>query len=137
MRSTSLRAIGYLCVVLLAFGFSACGDDDGAGSAVGPDPERYCELVEELEEAGGKAFDAVQADKDATEEDFAAASKEFAADSEEAFDELIEVAPEEIEEDVEVLVASIRGQAGLGEDVPKEEAVAAEDRIRSWEEENC
>ena len=136
MRSMSLRAIGHLCVLLLALGLSACGDDDGAGSA-GPDPARYCELVEELEEAGGKAFDAVQADKDATEEDFVAASKEFASDSEEAFDEMIEVAPEEIKVDVEVLVASIRGQAGLGEDVPKEEAVAAEDRIRSWEEENC
>ena len=137
MRSRSLRAIGYLCVLLVALGLSACGDDDRAGSAAGPDPERYCELVEELEEAGGKAFDAVQADKDATEEDFAAASKEFTEDSEEAFDELIEVAPEEIKEDVEILVASIRGQSGYGEDVPQEEATAAEDRIRSWEEENC
>ena len=57
MRSTSRRAIGYLCVLLLALGLSACGDDDGGDSAGGPDPERYCELVAELEEAGGKAFD--------------------------------------------------------------------------------
>ena len=79
----------------------------------------------------------MEADEDATEEDFAAASKEFTEDSEEAFDEMIEVAPEEITEDVEVLVESIRGQSGLGEEVPKDEAIAAEDRIRSWEEENC
>ena len=137
MRPTSRRAIGYLCALLLAMGLSACGGDDGGDSAGGPDPERYCELVAELEEAGGKAFDEVEADKDATEEDYAAASKQFTEDSEDSFDELIEVAPEEIKEDAEILVRSIRGQSGLGEDVPKEEAVAAEDRLRSWEEENC
>ena len=137
MRSTSLRAIGYLCVLLVAVGLSACGNDDGGDPVAGPDPERYCELVAELEVAGGKAFDEVEADEDATEEDFAAASKEFTEDSQEAFDEMIEVAPEEIKEDVEVLVGSIRGQSGLGDEVPKEEAVAAEDRLRSWEEENC
>ena len=137
MRSTSPRAIGYLCALLLALGLSACGSDDGGDSAAGPDPERYCELVAELEAAGGKAFDEVQADKEATEEDYAAASKEFTEDSEEAFDEMIEVAPEEIEGDVETLVSSIRGQSGLSEAVPKDEAIAAEERIRAWEEENC
>lgn len=137
MRSTSLRAIGYLCVLLLALGLSACGGDDGGDAAAGPDPERYCELVAELQEAGGKAFDEVQADKDATEQDFASASKEFTEDSEEAFEEMVEVAPKEIKEDVEILIASIRGQSGLGEEVPKDEATAAEERIRAWEEENC
>ena len=137
MRSTIVRIIGSLCVLLLALGLSACGGDSGGDSAGGSDPERYCEIVAELEEEGGKAFDAVESDENATEEDFVAAGKAFTEASEGKFNEMIEVAPTEIEEDVEVLIASIRAQSGLGEEVDQEEAVAAEKDITAWEEENC
>jgi hypothetical protein len=137
MKSTIVRVIGSLCVLLLALGLTACGGDDGGGSASGPDPERYCDLVAELETAGGEAFDDIEADEDATEEDFAAAGKQFAEDQSENFDELIAVAPEEIKEDVELLIQSIRAQSGLADEVDQEEASAAEERITAWEEDNC
>ena len=136
MKSTIMRVIGSLCIVLLAVGLTACGGDEGGGSASGPDPDRYCELVAELEESGSAAFEAVEADEDATEEDYMAASKQFTEDSAEEFEELIEVAPDEISADVETLVGSIRAQA-VGEAQAREEAAAAEERITAWEEDNC
>jgi hypothetical protein len=137
MRSTVVRIIGTLSALLLAVGLAACGNDAGGGTASGPDPDRYCELVAELETAGGEAFDAIEADEDATEEDFAAAGKQFAEDQSERFDELVAVAPEEIADDVELLIQSIRAQSGLDDEVDQEEAAAAEERITAWEEENC
>jgi hypothetical protein len=137
MRSTIVRTIGSLGVLLLALGLSACGGDSGGDSAGGADPERYCELVAELETDGSAAFDEIEADENATEEDFAAASKAFTEASEEKFNELIEVSPTEIKEDVEVLIASIRAQSGQGDEVDQEEATAAEADITAWEEENC
>ena len=137
MRSTIVRVIGSLCVLLLALGLTACGGDGGGAAATGPDPERYCELVSELEDAGSEAFDAIEEDEDATEEDFAAACKQFAEDQSEKFDELVAVAPEEIADDVELLIQSIRAQSDLAEPVDQEEASAAEEDITAWEEENC
>ena len=135
MRSTIVRAIGCLTVMALALGLAACGADGGSSAASGP--ERYCELVAELEKLGSEAFDEVAADENATEADFFAANKAFYESSQAEFDEMIRVAPAEIKPDVEILVESIRGQAGLVEEVPAEEASAAEERIVSYEDENC
>lgn len=138
MNSKIVRAFGCLIVMALALGLTACGDDGGGGGAAsGPDPDRYCELVEVLEKAGSEAFDEVESDENATDEDFAAASKAFTESVKDEFDELIKVAPADISDDVKTLIASIRGRAGLGDEVDDKEASAAEERITAWEEENC
>ena len=124
--------------MMMVLGLSACGNDGGSGGdAAGSDAERYCELVAELEVAGREAYAEVEADANATEEDFVAASRAFTESSQEEFDELIEVAPAEIKDDVRILIESIRGQAGEGPEVPTDEASPAEQRIESYEGENC
>lgn len=120
-------------VVLILFAvsaalLSACGDDDDAASG---DVERYCELTAELEAAGEAAFE--NADEDAEE---SAVLAEFFEVNAETFDELKDVAPDEISEDVETL-----HQANLdfidGDESGLNEAEAADDRLTAFAESNC
>lgn len=147
VRPVWLRVLGLVSVLVLAFGLAACGEDeipDGDAGASGDqvtgeagNPELYCELVAELEEAGAAAFDEVESNKDATDEDYANAERAFVEDNQENLDALVEAGPDEIAEDVRVLIDSIRGRANLGPKVPQKEATAAEQRITAYEEENC
>ncbi len=116
----------------------ACGDDDGGGEeAGGPDVERYCALSVELDEAGSEAFRELESDPEATKADFEAAEREFVESNEEKIDEVSEVAPEEISEDVTTLFASLRARAGLGPEVDEAEVRAAEKRVQAFDKENC
>lgn len=116
----------------------------GPGSSgppeTGPDAnvERYCALVQELDEAGADAFAELEADESATDEDFAAAERQFIEDHQDKFDELRDIAPEEIANDVDVLLAAQEQRAAGGEqeDVAPEVA-AAEERIGAFEDEHC
>ena len=122
--------------ILVAVG---CGDDDeGADeSAAGPDVERFCELSAEGDRAGEEAFRDLENDPQASKADFEAAEREFVESNQALFDELVEVAPEEISGDVDTLIASVRARAGLGPEVDEAEAGAAEKRVTAFEKQNC
>ena len=122
-------------VALVGFG---CGDDDGDEGA--PDAtasvERYCELTRELDRAGGEMFEELEKDPDASPKDFRAAERQLVEESEESLDELQEVAPAEIKDDVTSLVQALSARAGLDAKVPPD-AEAAETRVTKFEKQNC
>ena len=130
----------HLAIVALAIPLAACGDDDDGTdpTSVASDVERYCEIVELLETAGEEEFRELEQDRNATEEDFEAAERSMFESNEELFDELTEVAPEEIRDDVQILIGGIRERAGLsGLEFSNREQNEAEQSIRSFERENC
>ena len=122
-------------VALVGFG---CGDDDGddGAPAATASVERYCELTRELDQAGGKVFEELEKDPDATPKDFQAAERQLVEDNEESLDELQEVAPVAIKDDVASLVHALNARAGLEAKVPQD-ADAAETRITKFEKQNC
>lgn len=129
-----------LIVLPAVFAIAACGDDDdeAADTTGSADVGRYCELTTQLDEAGSEAFRELEQDPEATEEDFEEAEAEFVRQHEAELDELAAVAPEEIREDVSVVLAALRGRAGLEEQPPDDqEAKKAERALTRFERENC
>ena len=123
-------------VAVLAGVVAGCGDDDDSSS--GEDVERYCELIDELDQAGDEAFADLEDDADATDEDFAEAERQFIEDNEESFDELRDVVPEEIADDLDVLLEAQADRAAGGEqEEASKEAETAEQRIGEFEADNC
>ena len=96
-----------LIALLAVFAIAACGDDDdeAAETTASADVDRYCELTKQLDEAGSEAFRELEQDPKATEKDFEEAEADFVRQHQAELDELAEVAPEEIQDDVPVLVA--------------------------------
>lgn len=140
MLSTAGAAVS-AAVVLVAAG---CGGGDGAETATeattaAASTERYCEVASQLDEAGSKAFAQLEDDPDATEEDFQATAKRFYEEHAAEIDELIAIAPEEISQAVDTLVAAGRARAGLdaGDAPTAAEEREAEQRVTQFEEENC
>lgn len=133
MRQTLTNRISWIAAATLASVVTVgCGDDDESSV------ERYCELVQELDEAGSEAFAALEEDETADDEDFAEAERQFLEANEANFDELREVAPEEISDDVGVLLTAQEQRAAGGEqEETSDEVAAAEERITAFEEENC
>jgi hypothetical protein len=134
MRWKPTRQLFWVTVVSMGgLGAVACGDDDEASSV-----ERYCELVQELDEAGSEAFADLEQDESATEGDFAEAERQFVEDHQDDFDELREVAPDEIADDIDVLLAAQEERAAGGDqEEVSDEVVAAEERVGAFEEANC
>jgi uncharacterized Zn finger protein (UPF0148 family) len=93
-------------VSLVAFG-AACGDDDGGGD----DLAAYCAKVAEFE-----AMDEQPSDEE--------------------LDEIIDLAPEEVRDDVSTLVEALKAdEEPEGEEL--DTVLEAEERITAFEEENC
>ena len=113
----------------MLLGAAGCGDDDD--SSASGDVDRYCELTAELEAAGDTAFE--EAGEDADE---IAVLTAFFEENESRFEELREVAPSEISDDVETLY-----QANLdfieGDESGLEAGEEADDRLTAFAEENC
>jgi hypothetical protein len=122
-------------VALVGFG---CGDDDGDEGAqvASASVERYCELTRELDRAGGEIFEDLEKDPDATPKDFEAAERQMVEENEGSLEELQEVVPAEIQNDVAILVEALRARAGLEAEVSPD-AEAAETRIDKFEKQNC
>ena len=122
-------------VAMLTLG--ACGDDDGDDAqASSGDVERYCDLTNELDEAGSEAFDALEDDENATEEDFARVMEGFIEAHVDEFQERRRVAPEEIRTDVDRMLDGIEAGAHADEQ-PDENVAEAEQRVLAFEEANC
>jgi hypothetical protein len=113
---------------------SACGDDATEASV-----EAYCDQSAELDEAGGEAFSALEEDPDATEQDYLDAEKEFIEDHRSELEELRDVAPDEIRDDVDTLIQGLLDIVDTGEDAREgnEEFAAAEERVVAFEDANC
>jgi hypothetical protein len=122
-------------VALVGFG---CGDDDGDEGAAHATAsvERYCELTRELDRAGTQIFEDLEKDPDATRKDYEAAERQLVEENGESLEEIQEVAPAEIKDDVAILVEALRARAGLDAEV-QPEAGAAETRIDKFEKPNC
>jgi hypothetical protein len=144
------RARLVFVLVVAAALLGACGNDDGgatttettpaasAGNGGGAgDVERYCALTEEGDRVGREAFRDVQKDTNATEKDYERAERKFVEENEQLLDDLQEAAPDEIREDVALLVDSTRARAGLGGEVDEAKAQAAETRTNRFEQQNC
>ena len=135
-----LRSLGLAIALSLSFGLVACGDDDEGGeeSSASADLARYCELSQELDEAGAEAFKALEQDPNATPEDFAKAEADLVKEIDPKLDEIATTAPDEIDEEAQILVASVRARGGLEDQPPDEqEAREAEATIQQYEKENC
>ena len=122
-------------VALVGFG---CGDDDGneGAPAATVSVERYCELTRELDRAGGEIFEELEKDPDASPKDFEAAERQMVEQNEGSLEELQQVVPDEIKDDVAILVEALRARAGLEGEVSPD-AGAAETRIDKFEKQNC
>jgi hypothetical protein len=139
--ATSLTALA--CVA--ALGLGACGDDDsdepattGATVAAGPDLERYCELVTELDRRSNAIFDELGAGGVPTEEELAAAQLRVLEENAELIEELGVVVPDEIREDLELSVESAQERAEAGDATePPPEVVEAGTRLQEFRRENC
>jgi non-homologous end joining protein Ku len=125
-------------VAAMALGASGCGDDDDDEGAPAAEAsvERYCELSRQLDRAGQKVFEDLEQDPEATSKDFEAAERQLVEENEEPLQEIQEVAPAEIRDDVATLVQALRARAGLGEP-PQANSGAAERRITEFERESC
>lgn len=127
----------------LALALTACGDDPATqssaesapSSAAGGDVDRYCELTAELDARGEQVF--ADLPEDAPQEEVLRREQQLLEQISPQFDELLEAAPDAIEDDVPILLDGIRARATTGEDPNQEASSAAEDRILAFEEENC
>jgi hypothetical protein len=127
----------------LALVLPACGDDESpttsteaaTTSVAGGDVDRYCELTAELDAMGEQLF--ADLSQDAAPEEVVQREQQLVEQASAHFDELVEVAPDAIADDVPVLLDGIRARAATGEDPDQEASSAAEERILAFEEENC
>ena len=94
---------------------TAPGSTGPVESPPGANLERYCALVQALDAAGTDAFAELEADESATDEDYAEVERQFIEDHQDEFDELREVAPQEIADDVNVLLDALKERAAGGE----------------------
>jgi hypothetical protein len=117
-----------LVVAGLAF-TTGCGD---GGEESRGDVGRYCELVQEVE----VEFSSLDIDESATPDDVARLRLDFIEAHQDEFDELREIVPDEIREEVEFLRQAER-QLADGGDAPVPEAQQAEERVAEFDTENC
>ncbi len=94
-----LQARALTVVVLLLAAAAACGGEDGGSDTVDDgDPEAFCERLQELDESGDLDLDD--------------------AEAVEAFDDLVDLAPEEIDSDANRIQRAFEELSELNEDDP-------------------
>lgn len=104
-----------------------------------PSVERYCEVVAEADAAGTAHFAALEAREDATEQEYEEAERSFLEEYRHLFDEILTVVPDEIADELALLLRSQRERAGLGtgEPLSDETVQAAEEGVLAFEDERC
>lgn len=110
-RSTLTRAAA-VAALLLVLGLAGCGDDDSGGD----DVEAYCDYSTSLDETAEGPTEA-------------------------QFEEISSLAPDEISEQVDLVVADLQEAADAGEDASEldfsDEFFTALEEIEAYEAENC
>jgi hypothetical protein len=143
-RHGVLRLIAAVAVIM-AMVLTACGNDDRDPPAAQPtqqetagdeDLELYCSLAQKLARAGSKFLER-ELGKKATPEDVRKARAEFVSTHESLIAEYLEAAPLEIGADLEILIASLKEDAGPGPDVGEKRTQSADKKIQQFEKENC
>lgn len=122
-----------------ALALGAC--EGGVGSqqaAVGEaDLERYCELSQQLDQVGEQEidvdFESATPDREAVQSEFS----DFVESQNDQLEELQRVAPEEISDDVDTVVSTIREVSESGDLSAFDESGEAEERLREFEREQC
>lgn len=109
LARTAARIIG---IGLLITATAACGSDD-SDEAAAP-PQRYCELLADLDEIGAKAFGALG--DDATEEQYDQVQLAFVEANRAKFEALIDAAPASISKDVRTVVEGVLSNGAIAED---------------------
>ncbi len=136
------RRLGVVAMVTAALVLGGCGDDDESAeetTAENPaaDLDRYCQLNKELGQAGDEFFAELE-QRDASRKEFEEGERDFLEQNEQEIDEVLEVAPSEIQGDAETFVEGLRVRAGVSDaDVNLQEVGPAEERLAEFEQENC
>ena len=135
MPAAAAAAVSALILAGCSAAADAAGGSASDSAAGAGDTGRYCELVEELDALGEQIFADVP--QDASPEEYMRREQMLVEQGAPQLEELEEVAPEEIREDVGVLLDDLRERAATGQSPDAEAAQSAEGRIRAFEEENC
>lgn len=133
MKGTSTLRTGAAMAVsaVLVITLGACSDDDSSSATeLSADDQRYCELTAEVEAQAEEAFSEIG--EDASDEEVAAMQRQLLEDLDDELSEMVDVAPEEIANDVEAFVAFFRAQMRN-----EETDEVSDERIVEWETANC
>lgn len=130
VRRRPRLAVAAAAIALLAAG---CGDETETQTA--GDVERFCELNRELDRAGDEAFKDIP--ENASEEDIRAAIKRLLDDNRDKIDEIEQVAPEEIRDDVRTFVDAQERAVEEGEAAFTDEVQQAEKELDEFEKREC
>jgi hypothetical protein len=139
--TVKLPLMALLCA-LAAVALSACGGGGETSSsttvASHPDVDRFCELVNQLDENSAAIFDALSADGIPTDEQLAAAQLQVLNENADLIDELTAVTPAEIRDDFELSLESARQRAEAGDSSqPSKEVAQANVRLLKFRRQNC
>lgn len=113
------------------------GAEEGGAAAVagGPDVDRYCELKQQLDRAGADFF---REQRDVSRQEFQRAGREFLREQAAPLEELQQVAPGGIQDDIRIFVQSARAFLGGAEAGPApSRGRAAERRLASFDRKSC
>lgn len=118
------RVLTLTITTLVVLIVPACGDDEGDSASA----EEYCEIKTELDAAGEKAFSDLK--EDATEDEYDAVQEEFVKANRDRFEDLVDVAPGAIKDDLRIVVDGV-----LDPNAPENEEAA--DRVSEFDAETC
>lgn len=100
------------------------------------DAEPYCDLIQQLEAAGEKAF--AKLGQKATPAQYRAAERNFVLGSQDLLGGLVGAAPSHLTDELDTFLAAMRQRGGLEDSgVSQREATAAEKRILAFEKRHC
>ncbi len=150
-RMRTIRLLPSFAVLLLA---TACANDSSTSSSTDKpaqsattssapapapapyDPQPYCEITQQLEKAGERAFSGL--DRNATSMDYEAAERAFVLDNADLLDELVAMAPPELTDEITTFLTAMRQRAGLeGSGVTARAATEAEEKLLEFEKQHC
>lgn len=116
---------------------AATGTEQVAPEADAGDPQRYCALTRQLEDAGRRAF--ADLGRDATRAEYVAAERAFVRGNSATLGMLAPALPPELRDEVQVFLTGVRQRSGLVEPgtVTPREASEAERALRGYEREHC
>jgi hypothetical protein len=142
MRTRLIACLAATAVVALAL--SACGGGDDSSTsttALKPDVDRYCQLLQELTDNTNKAYNDLQTslpDTTPTPDQLAATQRQINEDNADLINELRQVAPTAIQDDFNLSADSSIERANAGDaGKPSQDVVDAGLRLAKFAKQNC